>query len=96
MPCYVLTRAAENDIASIARYTVETFGVEQAIAYRDHLVRAFEFLAQYPRAARERPELRQPSRVYPCQSHVIVYRIAGDGIVIQRVRHGREDWINDG
>jgi toxin ParE1/3/4 len=95
MPPYTLSKAAENDIASIADYTVETFGIDQAIAYRDGLIRAFGFLAEFPRAARERTELRRNARVYPYQSHLIIYRIDGDGILIQRVRHAREDWIND-
>jgi len=44
MPIYRLSRAAESDIAAIAEYTIEAFGVEQAIAYRDGLIQAFEFL----------------------------------------------------
>lgn len=95
MPHYVLSKAAEDDLAAIARYTIETYGVAQALAYRDGLIRAFEFLAEFPRAARERPELRHGARVHPCQAHLIVYRIDDDGIFVQRVRHGREDWIND-
>jgi toxin ParE1/3/4 len=94
MRCYVLSKAAEDDLADIARYTIETYGIEQAIAYRDVFIRAFEFLAEFPRAARERPELRHGTRVYPCQAHLIVYRIDGEGIFVQRVRHGSEDWIN--
>jgi len=93
MPSYTLSKAAENDIAAIAIYTVDTFGVEQAIAYRDGLIRTFEFLAEFPRMARERPELRQRPRVYPYQSHLIFYRPDGEGIFIQRIRHSREDWM---
>lgn len=95
MAVYKLSRAAENDIAAIAQYTVEAFGIEQAIAYRDGLIETFEFLAEFPRAARERKELERPSRVHPYRSHLIVYRLEGDDIFIQRVRHAREDWIND-
>ncbi|MCB4859593.1 type II toxin-antitoxin system RelE/ParE family toxin [Sphingobium sp. PNB] len=96
MPSYTLSKAAENDIAAIATYTVDTFGVEQAITYRDGLIRTFEFLAEFPRVARERPELRQRSRVYPYQSHLIFYRFDGDDILIQRIRHSREDWMASG
>jgi len=39
MPAYTLSKAAENDIASIADYTIEIFGIEQAISYRDGLIR---------------------------------------------------------
>lgn len=95
MAGYSLSKAAEIDIASIAEYTFDMFGIEQALAYRDGLIRAFEFLAEFPRAARERTELAHSARVYPYQSHLIVYRIAGNGIFIQRVRHSREDWVAD-
>jgi toxin ParE1/3/4 len=95
MAGWTLSKAAEQDITSIAEYTVETFGIEQAITYRDGLVRAFAFLAEFPRAARERTELRRAARAYPYQSHLIIYRIDGEGIFILRVRHAREDWIND-
>jgi toxin ParE1/3/4 len=91
MPPYTLSKAAEDDIASIAEYTVETFGIEQAIVYRDGLIRTLAFLAEFPRAARKRNELRHNARVYPYQSHLIIYRIDGAGIFVQRVRHARED-----
>lgn len=92
MAPYTLSRAAETDLANIAGYTVENFGLEQALAYRDGLLRTFAFLAEFPFAARERVELRQKSRAYPYRSHLIFYRLDGEGIFIQRIRHGREDW----
>lgn len=93
MPAYRLSKAAEDDLQRIAAYTVENFGIDQAVAYRDGLIRAFKFLAEFPHAARERSELRTPSRVHAYQSHLIFYRIEGEDIFIQRVRHAREDWI---
>jgi toxin ParE1/3/4 len=48
MPRYALSRAAEDDLAEIAAYTVETFGIERSIAYRDGLIRTFEFLSENP------------------------------------------------
>lgn len=53
-PTYTLTKAAERDLAQIAAYTVETFGVEQALAYRDGLIGCFQFLAEHPKFARLR------------------------------------------
>ena len=95
MPLYKLSLAAGNDIAAIAEYTVDNFGVEQAIAYRDGLIETFKFLSEFPRVARERRELQAGVRVYPYRSHLIFYRADGDGVFIQRVRHSREDWINE-
>lgn len=93
MPRYTLSQAAETDLAAIASYTVETFGIDQAIAYRDGLIRTFEFLAENPRAARLRDELRPPLRVHRFQSHLILYDVQSNGgIFIIRIRHGREDW----
>lgn len=93
MATYALTQAAENDVAGIAAYTVERFGVAQAISYRDGLIRTFEFLGEYPGAARLRSELNPPLRAHRFRSHLIVYDILPDGrILIVRVRHYREDW----
>ncbi len=95
MSRYSLSQAAEGDLANIATYTIETFGVAQAIAYRDGLIRAFEFLAEHPMAARLRNELKPPIRAYRFRSHLIVYDVLpDDGVLIQRVRHGREDWLS--
>ena len=91
---YVLSRAAEGDLAVIADYTVRTFGVDQTILYRDGLRETLEFMAQFPKAARQRVELRDDVRAHPYRSHLIFYRLAGDDIFILRIRHAREDWVN--
>lgn len=94
-PTYPLTKAAERDLAQIAAYTIETFGVEQALAYRDGLIGCFQFLAEHPKSARLRHELNPPARARRFQSHLIVYDERPDGgVIILRVRHGREDWLD--
>lgn len=95
MSGYRLSQAAADDLARIAEYTVETFGTAQAIAYRDSLIATFEFLAENPRAARLREELHPPVRVHPHKPHLIIYSIEDDSIFIVRIRHGREDWVNE-
>ncbi|HEX7822827.1 MAG TPA: type II toxin-antitoxin system RelE/ParE family toxin [Sphingobium sp.] len=91
---YKLSRRAEDDLYNIYQTGVDNFGVEQAERYQDGLEQAFEFLAEYPYAARERPELNRNSRAHPYRSHVIFYRLEGADIFIQRIRHSREDWIS--
>jgi toxin ParE1/3/4 len=94
MAGYRLTRAAADDIAAIFVEGLTLFGLDQADRYHDGLERAFGFLANYPRAARARQEINPPVRAYPYKSHIIVYEVVEDGIVlILRVRHGREDWL---
>lgn len=100
-----LTRETEQDLAEIARYTVATFGVDQAMRYAALIEHAFGLLADHPKlpASRERAELRAGVRSLHLSraagrrhaaSHVLYYRLAAgaDGtqhIVILRVLHER-------
>jgi len=94
MGIYRLSRKAEEDILGIFITGAREFGIAQAERYHVDLEAAFAFLADYPRAARERTEINPPVRAHPRGSHVIVYEIDGGCIVILRVRHQREDWIS--
>ena len=92
---YRLTRQAEQDLIDIYLTGASDFGVPQAERYADGFGRSFAFLAEYPRAARERVETRPRVRIHPYRSHLIVYITEGEDILIVRIRHGREDWVND-
>ncbi len=92
---YRLSKAAIDDLSSIARYTVETHGVAQARKYRDGLLDTCIFLSENPEAARLRTELEPPMRVHRYQSHMLFYTIRGNDILIVRIRHVREDWISN-
>lgn len=91
---YRLSKAAANDLLSIARYTVETHGVVQARKYRDALLDACTFLSENPEAARLRTELEPPMRVHRHLSHMLLYTIRENDILIVRIRHVREDWAS--
>ena len=90
---YRLSRKAEEDILHIYATSAAEFGVNQAERYHAGLEQTFVFLSNFPRAAPERPELGRPTRVHPYKSHIILYRLDGEDILIQRVRHGSEDWV---
>ncbi len=94
---YRLTRKAEEDFINIYVEGAQSFGIAQAESYHEELVRTFEILADNPHMARERVELSPASiRVHPHGSHIIIYRIEESRqILIIRIRHAREDWIND-
>lgn len=93
---YKFSVKAEEDIVRAYRGGVRQFGVEQTEKYYAGLERVFEFLSDTPKAARERMEITPPVRVHPYRSHIIVYSIdTVGGVLILRVRHGREDWEND-
>lgn len=90
MADYRLSRRADGDLEDIALYGIETFGIEQALRYRDGLKTRFSRIAEaphhYPRVDHIRPGYRRS--VY--KSHAIYYRIDEDGVLIVRVL-GRQD-----
>jgi toxin ParE1/3/4 len=90
---YRLTRSAATDLRHIFIDGVAMFGLAQAERYHARMRRAFELLATNPEMARERAELSPPARVHPCGSHIVLYIVDEAGILIVRVRHGREDWM---
>lgn len=92
---YHLSKAADEDITSIAIVGIAEFGLEQARRYHAGLFQLFDLLAANPGMARERLEISPPVRVHPYTSHVVIYRIEGPDILIIRVRHGHEDWMSD-
>ena len=92
---YRLSEVADDDLLRILSDGIDRFGVAQALKYRVELERVFELLGRHPEMARLRRDLARPARVHPHGVHIIVYDIVEhDEVLIQRIRHGREDWIN--
>jgi toxin ParE1/3/4 len=92
---YRLSRKAESDLLTIYAEGAARFGINQAEAYFTRIERTLELLADHPLMARERPEISPPVRIHPCGKHLIVYLVAGDGILVLRIRHQREDWSSE-
>ena len=91
-----LTKEAEEDIIRIFLEGAELFGISQAEKYHAGLHQTFGIIADHPEIARQRNELSPPMRVHPFQSHIIIYQIRDDtDVIIVRVRHGHEDWMDD-
>ena len=87
-----LTPAAQDDLSRIWDYTAETWSPLQADAYMRGLERVFGALVAHPELMRERAEFDPPVRLRPYRSHLIVYRIEGDSLVVIRVLHARRNW----
>jgi len=96
VPRYRLTRAADDDVAAIFLAGIDMFGLAQADSYHAGMAATFAFLADYPQAARLRHEIDPLVRVWPYKAHLVVYEVDEHGILVLRVRHGREDWMGDG
>ena len=91
---YELSEAAFEDYLELYAQGVARFGGMQAIAYSDSLEQTFELIAANPKMARLRTELAPPVRVHPHGSHLVVYVERDDRIVILRIRHARENWLD--
>ncbi len=92
---YRLTDEATNDLDHLYFEGCRIFGVQQADRYSMELDGLFEMIASNPKIARERIEIDPVVRAHPHKSHMIIYRIEGDAVVILGVRHAHEDWMND-
>lgn len=91
---YRLSRAADEDYFSIYRFTCAEYGVQQGERYLDELDRALDQIARHPRLARIREGLAGDARASRVGAHIVIYVVEdGDDVLILRIRHAREDWL---
>jgi len=87
-----LSRRAETDLAKIANYTIDAFGLTQARRYRDSFQACFNSLCDNPGLGRSANELASGLRRIRQQAHVIFYQHTRDQILIVRVLHHSMDF----
>lgn len=88
-----LRPAAEADLSGIWDYTVQTWSEAQAATYLTGLGQTFERLAEFPEMARARTEFTPPVRIFPYQSHLIIYTAEACVLDVIRVPHSRANWM---
>ena len=86
-----LSRAAQRDLTRIEADGIVRFGDVRAAAYVDALFERFRLLTEFPRLGSVVP-ISDNVRMLPHESHVILYQLIEDDVLILAVRHGREDW----
>ena len=91
---YVLSQSADHDLEDIFDYTVQEFGMDQAVSYLNGLDELFHMLLDNPELGRLRPELKAGLRSIAKEAHVVFYSVNSDHIRIIRVLHGSRDMIN--
>ena len=87
MADFHLSAQADTDLAGIADYTIETFGIEQARRYRDGMESAFQNLADNQLLGQSADFLAPQLRRLDHQSHVIFYMPQDYGVLIVRILH---------
>lgn len=87
-----LSPRARADVDEIAYYTsVESGSLETADRLVESIYQRFLLLGGYPQAGRRRDDLRPGLRVFPAGRYLILYRIEGNDVLIQRVVRGSRD-----
>ncbi len=86
------TRRCDQDVIDIYVRGATVFGTAHAERYYAGLVATFELLALHPQMARLQEEFTPALRLHRYHAHMIAYVEHGDGILILRVLHGRQDW----
>ena len=87
-----LAPQARADIDDIAYYIfVESGSLETADRLIESIYSRFVLLGTYPRAGRVRADLRPGMRIFSVGDYVVLYRVEGEDVVIDRVVHGSRD-----
>ena len=89
MNSYRLTERAEADVFDIFLYGIEQFGTYQARLYKQDMEHCFQLLADAPYMGRPATNIAEGVRRHEHKSHVILYELAEDGILILAVIHAR-------
>ena len=91
MAKFRVSKAAQNDMRQIGRYTQEQWGIEQRRLYLEGLNKRFTQLSSNPNISPERTDFEPPIRINPYQKHLILYVLGDQGILIVRVLHENMD-----
>ncbi len=88
---FELTPAAKDDIADIARYTVQKWGKPQAMKYADLLDACFHKIARGEDISKTVLLHQKHIRVCKCEHHYIFYLRKDERAIILAVLHERMD-----
>jgi toxin ParE1/3/4 len=91
MPVFHLSAKSLEDLKSIGRFTLKSWGREQRNIYLSKLDESFHILAEQPHLGSARDDIRMGYRVYHVGRHLIFYRQKSTGIEIIRILHDRMD-----
>ena len=91
MPVFHLSAKSLEDLKSIGRFTLRSWGREQRNIYLSKLDESFHILAEQPHLGNARDDIRKGYRVYHVGRHLIFYRQKPAEIEIIRILHDRMD-----
>ncbi len=85
------SKEADEDLKRIYIYSLENFGLKQALIYKTELGEQFLALCNNPEIGVAYDQIKQGLRRYVYQSHSIYYQIEDSYILVVRVLGNRQD-----
>ena len=89
-----ISSKAQLDIASMHPYGLEQFGQTRADEYSVKLFDLFELIQKNPRMAVEMVNFKRRLRMLRYRRHLVFYRLSVRKILILRVLHGTQNWVD--
>ena len=87
-----LAPEAESDLEEIAFYVfVQSGSLEIAERLIESITERFAMLGRHPCIGRRRDDLRPGLRAFPVGDYLLLYRVEGDDVIVQRVVRGSRD-----
>lgn len=87
MPEFLVSKAAQNDLREIVRYTTKQWGAERARKYAAVLRSSFQKLVESPEMGRTCEWIRPGLRRHEVARHVVFYCVVPAGVHVVRVLH---------
>ena len=88
----ILSPRAKLDLGEIWDYTLSQWGVEQAEKYVRELWSVMKQAADDPTKSVDIGDVRRGYRKSRSGSHVVFFKVTGDGIDVVRILHQRMDF----
>ncbi len=82
-------------LIEIYRYGTLNYGQEQAELYVHGIKDKCQLVADTPELCRERKEFKPPVRIYNYKSHLIIYLLKEEFILVVRILHARMDLVSE-
>ena len=86
---YRISERADNDLLDIYLYGTSAFGRAGAVAYQLGFRDCFDLIAKNPRMGRLSEAIGAGIRRHEHGSHVVLYRVQDDDVLIIAVVHSR-------
>jgi len=88
---FELSKLALKDINSLWEYTANHWSAFQADNYYKEIFKAIDLICSNPEGGKSIAEVKMEHRAIFVKSHMIIYKIQTDKILIDRILHQRMD-----